>query len=47
MTQTDGLVILIAWLILGALVVVLTYFLLRYPIDVLDEAEGPTPDPLV
>jgi hypothetical protein len=41
MTQTGGLVILLAWAIFGALLTVLAYFLLRHARDPLEDQERP------
>jgi hypothetical protein len=43
MTQTGGLVILLAWAIFGALLAVLAYFLLRDERDPLHDQERPEP----
>jgi hypothetical protein len=41
MTQTGGLVILLAWAIFGALLAVLAYFLLRHERDPLNDQARP------
>jgi hypothetical protein len=41
MTQTGGLVILLAWAIFGALLTALAYFLLRHKPDPLHDQERP------
>ena len=44
MTQTGGLVVLLAWGIFGLLLAVLAYFLLRAEKDPLQELSAPTVD---
>ena len=41
MTQTGGLVILLAWVLFGAILAVLAYFLLRHQTDPLQEITAP------
>jgi hypothetical protein len=44
MTQTGGLVVLLAWALFGAILAVLAYFLLRPEKDPLQEIATPTAD---
>ena len=44
MTQTGGLVVLLAWGIFAAILAVLAFFLLRPENDPLDELSAPTGD---
>lgn len=44
MTQTGGLVVLLAWVLFGAILAVLAYFLLRHESDPLQEIAAPTAD---
>jgi hypothetical protein len=46
MTQTGGLVVLLAWILFGAILAILAYFLLRHERDPLQEAVAPTADQL-
>jgi hypothetical protein len=43
-TQTGGLVVLLAWIIFGAILALLAFFLLRPAKDPLDEVSAPTVD---
>lgn len=44
MTQTGGLVVLLAWILFGAILAVLAYLLLRHEKDPLQDAMTPTVD---
>lgn len=44
MTQTGGLAVLLAWILFGALLAVLAYFLLRHERDPLQEIATSTID---
>jgi hypothetical protein len=43
-TQTGGLVVLLAWIIFGVILAVLAYLLLRHEKDPLQDAGAPTVD---
>jgi hypothetical protein len=44
MTQTGGLVVLLAWVIFGVILAVLAYFLLHPAKDPLEDVSTPTAD---
>lgn len=44
MTQTGGLTVLLAWILFGAILAILAYFLLRHQNDPLQEIAAPTAD---
>jgi hypothetical protein len=47
MTQTGGLAVLFGWLIFGALLALLAWFVLRHPPDEMAEARRRTDEALV